>query len=82
MASGTGFRLRGCLAAGYPLVLASRHTAEDLKDAETKTAYLEDLKAIAAGCTDAAAFKSAVQARYGSYGGENYLDMTAGFFFG
>ena len=74
-------QLRGFLAKGYNLVLTSHYTPEDLKDVETKIAYLSELKTIAAGCNDAAAFKAAVKKRYGGYGGENYLDMTAGFFF-
>ncbi len=36
----------------------------------------------AASCADGASFKAAVQARYPAYSGENYLDMTAGYFFG
>ena len=48
---------------------------------ETKIAYLRDLKAIAASCQDGAAFKAEVQKKYPGYSGENYLDMTAGFFF-
>ena len=54
---------------------------EDLKDAETKISYLENLKTIAAGCSDADSFKSEVQKQYPEYSGENYLAMTAGFFF-
>ena len=54
---------------------------EDLKDAETKIAYLENLKRIAAGCTDAESFKAEVGRQYPQYSGQNYLDMTAGFFF-
>ena len=78
---GSGFA--GAIGAdkGYNLVLTSHYTPEDLKDVETKIAYLSELKTIAAGCNDAAAFKAAVKKRYGGYGGENYLDMTAGFFF-
>lgn len=63
------------------LILTSHYTPEDLKDAEAKIAYLHTLKEIAANCSDAAAFKSAVQKQYPNYSGENYLDMTAGFFF-
>lgn len=74
-------QLKSYLDKGYTLVLTSHYTPEDLKDVETKIAYLEDLKAVAAGCKNAAAFKAEVQRRYGAYSGENYLDMTAGFFF-
>ena len=60
---------------------ASHYTPEDLKDAETKIAYLEDLKTIAAESKNAEDFKAKVSARYPQYSGQNYLDMTAGFFF-
>ncbi|MDO4561491.1 MAG: hypothetical protein Q4C86_11130 [bacterium] len=74
-------QLKGFLAKGYRLVLTSHYTPEDLKDVETKIAYLEALTEIAAGCADAEGFKAAVKRRYGNYGGENYLEMTARFFF-
>lgn len=74
-------QLKGFLAKGYRLVLTSHYTPEDLKDVETKIAYLEALTEIAAGCADAEGFKAAVKGRYGNYGGENYLEMTARFFF-
>lgn len=74
-------QLRGCIQSGYDLILTSHYTPEDLKDAETKIGYLEELKAIASSCADGEAFKAAVRARYPAYSGENYLDMTAGFFF-
>lgn len=74
-------QLQGYLDEGYVLVLSSHYTPEDLKDVRTKIAYLQDLKAIAATCPDAGTFKATVQERYPAYSGENYLDMTAGFFF-
>ena len=74
-------QLEGYIARGYTLILTSHYTPEDLKDARTKIAYLRELKAIAAASGDRAGFKAAVQAKYPAYTGENYLDMTAGFFF-
>lgn len=74
-------QLQGYIRAGHDLILTSHYTPEDLKDAETKIRYLKDLKAIAASCSDGASFKAAVQERYPAYSGENYLDMTSGFFF-
>lgn len=74
-------QLRGYQEAGIDLVLTSHYTPEDLKDAQTKIDYLEDLKAIAAQSDDAASFKAAVQQRFPEYAGENYLDMTCGGFF-
>lgn len=74
-------QLRGYIAAGYDLILSSHYTPEDLKDAQTKINYLESLKEIAAESSNAQAFRSEVQQKFPSYGGENYLDMTVGFFF-
>ena len=74
-------QLKEYIAKGYDLILTSHYTPEDLRDAETKIAYLESLKAIAADCRSAEDFKAAVQQRYPDYSGGNYLDMTAGFFF-
>ena len=63
-------------------MLTSHYTPEGLKDAQVKIDYLEELKRIAEQSADASAFKAAVQERYPEYAGENYLDMTCGFFFG
>ena len=80
-ADGMIAQLKGYLRKGYSLILTSHYTPEDLKDAQAKIDYLEQLKTIAASCTDGAAFKQAVKKQYPAYSGENYLDMTAGFFF-
>ncbi len=73
--------LRSYIEKGYDLILTSHYTPEDLKDAQTKIDYLENLKTIAAGVSDADAFKAEVSKQYPQYSGQNYLDMTAGFFF-
>ncbi len=75
-------QLTGYLDKGYKLILTSHYTPEDLKDVQTKIDYLEDLKAIAARCGDAETFRAEVRRAYPAYSGENYLEMTAGFFFG
>lgn len=74
--------LNDYIGRGYDLILTSHYTPEDLKDAQTKIDYLKNLKKIAADCKNADDFKEKVKAEYPNYGGENYLDMTAGFFFG
>ena len=74
-------QLEGYIARGYTLILTSHYTPEDLKDARTKIDYLKELKAIAAASADRDSFRASVQKRYPQYSGENYLDMTAGFFF-
>ncbi|MDE5984954.1 MAG: hypothetical protein K2H13_06860 [Eubacterium sp.] len=73
--------LKGYIEKGYDLILTSHYTPENLKDARTKIDYLENLKTIAAQCNNADEFKSEVQSEYPQYSGQNYLDMTAGFFF-
>ena len=80
-ADGIIAQLNGYIANGYTLILTSHYTPEDLKDAETKIAYLENLKSIASDCRTAVEFKTRVGEQYPNYSGENYLDMTAGFFF-
>lgn len=74
-------QLKDYIAKGYDLILTSHYTPENLKDAETKISYLENLKTIADSCTNAEEFKNEVQKQYPNYNGGNYLDMTAGFFF-
>lgn len=74
-------QLKEYITKGYDLILTSHHTPEDLKDAQTKIAYLENLKEIAKDCSNADEFKNKVNERYGNYSGGNYLDMTANFFF-
>ncbi len=73
--------LRGYIEKGYDLILTSHYTPEDLKDAQTKIEYLKNLKKIAAGVQNADEFKAEVGKQYPQYSGQNYLDMTAGFFF-
>ena len=75
-------QLRGYEDAGYDLVLTSHYTPEDLKDVQVKIDYLEELKRIASGCGSADEFKAKVNELYPEYAGDNYLAMTAGFFFG
>ena len=73
--------LKDYISKGYDLILTSHYTPEDLKDAQIKIDYLENLKKIAANCADADSFKLEVQKQYPAYSGQNYLDMTAGFFY-
>lgn len=74
-------QLKEYIEKGYDLILTSHYTPEDLKDAETKIAYIENLKNIVEKCSNSEEFKFEVQKQYPAYSGENYLDMTAGFFF-
>lgn len=73
--------LRRYIEKGYDLILTSHYTPEDLKDAQTKIDYLENLKKIASNADNADTFKAEVQKQYPAYSGQNYLDMTVGFFY-
>lgn len=74
-------QLEGYLSNGFDLVLTSHYTPEDLKDVQVKIDYLKELKRIASECESGADFKAAVEKEYPEYSGQNYLDMTTGFFF-
>lgn len=74
-------QLKNYIASDYQLILTSHYTPEDLKDVQTKISYLQDVKELAQSCTDAESFKKEISKRFPSYSGENYLNMTAGFFF-
>lgn len=74
-------QLTGYINSGFDLILTSHYTPEDLKDVETKIAYLNELRKLSEKCNNADEFKQAVKESYPNYSGENYLDMTAGFFF-
>ncbi|MDO5558971.1 MAG: hypothetical protein Q4F95_05175 [Oscillospiraceae bacterium] len=74
-------QLDGYLKNDYTLVLTSHYTPEDLKDVEVKIAYLKDLKAVAKTVLTPYEFKAECKKKFQGYGGENYLEMTAGFFF-
>ncbi len=80
-ADGMIAQLNDYIRRGFDLVLTSHYTPEDLKDTQTKVAYLTELKEIARSCESAAEMKAKVEARYPHYSGTNYLDMTVGFFF-
>lgn len=80
-AEGMIAQLEDYIRKDYNLILTSHYTPEDLKDAQTKIDYLKHLNTIAASCQDAETFKAQVKQQYPAYSGENYLDMTAGFFF-
>lgn len=73
--------LRGYIENGYDLILTSHYTPEDLKDAQIKIDYLENIKKISEGVKTADEFKVEVSKQYPQYSGQNYLNMTAGFFF-
>ena len=80
-ADGILSQLNYYLRKGFDLVLTSHYTPEDLKEVRTKIAYLMELKEIALDSESADEMRAKVQAKYPHYSGQNYLDMTVGFFF-
>lgn len=80
-ADGMISQLNYYIRKGFDLVLTSHYTPEDLKDAQAKIDYLYKLKDISFECENGEDFKQKVKEIYPEYSGENYLDMTAGFFF-
>lgn len=75
-------QLEGYIAGGCNLILTSHYTPENLKDAQVKIDYLKELIKISGECKNADEFKKTVNKKFPNYSGGNYLDMTAGFFFG
>ncbi len=74
-------QLKGYLDRGFTLILTSHHTPEDRRDVVQKLEYLREVRTLAGRCRGREEFRKAVRERFPGYGGENYLDMTAGFFF-
>lgn len=74
-------QLKGFIDKGYNLILTSHYTPEILEDVRVKIAYIKEIKNIAEYCKDADDFKTKVKEKYPDYSGENYLNMTAEFFF-
>ena len=73
--------LRQFQRKNYRYILSAHHMPEGQAEVAVKIAYIQDIKELAASSRDAADFKARVKAKYPAYLGENYLDMTAGFFF-
>jgi hypothetical protein len=65
----------------YKIILSAHHVPENLRDLKTKIRYLKKLKRIALSSKSSEEFKTSMNNAYPNYYGENYLDMTAGFFF-
>lgn len=74
-------QLNEYISKGIDLVLTSHYTPEDLKDVQTKIDYLIEIKDIASCCSNKEKMKEKLKEKYPQYSGENYLDMTVGFFF-
>ena len=67
--------------ADHADAMIAHYTPENWKDARTKIDYLKKLKSLAAASGTRDSFLAAMKEKYPQYSGENYLSMTAGFFF-
>ena len=74
--------LKGYIEKNYNLILTSHSIPEDIKAVDTKIAYIETLLNIASTCNSKDEMIEKVKEEYPNYSGVNYLEMTAGFFFG
>lgn len=74
--------LKGYIEKNYNLILTSHYIPEDIKAVDTKIAYIETLLNIASTCNSKDEMIEKVKEEYPNYSGVNYLEMTAGFFFG
>ena len=68
-------------ALGNTLVLTSHHAPEGQTAVDTKIAYLQKVLELSGICADAGAFTDAMNGAFPSYGGANYLEMTAKAFY-
>lgn len=73
--------LNGYVKNEYNLIFTSHYIPEDIKAVKTKIEYIENLVNIASTCTNAIEMIQKVKSEYSNYSGDNYLEMTAGFFF-
>ena len=74
--------LKGYIEKNYNLILTSHYIPEDIKAVDTKVSYIETLLNIASTCKSKDEMIEKVKEEYPNYSGVNYLEMTAGFFFG
>ena len=74
--------LKGYIEKNYNLILTSHYIPEDIKAVDTKISYIETLLNIASTCKSKDEMIEKVKEEYPNYSGVNYLEMTAGFFFG
>lgn len=73
--------LNGYINKNYNLILTSHHVPEDINAVKTKINYIKNLLNIAHSCNSVDEIIKKVKKEYPNYSGENYLEMTANFFF-
>lgn len=74
-------QLNGYKDQGIQMVLTSHYMPEGMDAVDEKIAYLETVKELAAQCADSEEFISSVKEAFPNYGGESFLESTAGALF-
>jgi hypothetical protein len=74
-------QLKDCVNKKYDLILSSHHVPENVVDVKTKINYLKYIKKVTVAASTFNEFKTLVKKKYPNNKSENYLDMTANFFF-
>ena len=73
--------LKGFINDGIKLILTSHYVPETIDDVKTKIAYINRLVEISETGSTKDEFINKVKEEFSSYGGLNYLEMSAGGFF-
>lgn len=73
--------LKGYVEKDYNLILTSHYIPEGIEAVKEKISYIETLLVIASDSHSATEMITKVKNAYPHYSGDNYLEMTANFFF-
>lgn len=73
--------LKGYIEKNYNLILTSHYIPEDITAVNEKITYIETLLNIASISNNSNEMITKLKEEYPDYGGDNYLEMTANFFF-
>lgn len=73
--------LEGYIQKNYVLIVTSHYIPEGIEAVHIKISYLKNLVHIAHECSSKEEMIDKVEDAYPNYNGENYLEMTASFFF-
>lgn len=73
--------LKEYIVKDYNLIFTSHYIPEDISAVEMKISYIETILNIASDCSNSEEMIKKVKLEYKEYSGDNYLEMTANFFF-
>lgn len=73
--------LKGYIEKDYQLILTSHYIPEGIEAVKTKIDYIKTILSYSKICSDSNEMIQKVNETYPNYSGQNYLEMTANFFF-